>query len=552
MLSIQTMGEYLAQHAAEGPERVWLRERGGDGFATWTWAQGRAEVDAAAAWLEDRYGASGTAMAILSRNRAHWILADQAIVASGNFTIPLFTTLPQDTARYILEFSGTRVLFLGETANWQQVAAVLPEGVEIITLPGVDCERPHRTWSDIVAEGSGRAPKFRPGLDDTVSLVFTSGTTGKPKGSIQTHRSFVAPMERFRELTTVPNDSELFSYLPLSHIAERQLVMVQSLLKRARITFNESLETLLRDVTECRPHFFFGAPRVWEQLQQAVFAMFGSKAALDEALAQDRAGTAARVQKMLGMDRAEYMLTAAAPTPPALIHWYNQFDLPLMEGYGQTEAMGIAGNQLNDTRVGSIGKPGPGVEIRIGDDDELLVRAEGLSPGYYNDPEKTAELIDDEGWLHTGDKARVDEDGFIFLTGRVKDYFKTIQGKFVAPVPVESEFASNDFVEQVCLLGRGMSKTVMVCVLAASAAKADKAEIERSLVEQARDINGHVEKHARIGAVIISREPWTIENGILTPTLKIKRDEIDARFGELAADTARKAAEQGELLAVWV
>jgi long-chain acyl-CoA synthetase len=551
MLSIQTMSEYLSQHAEEIPGREWLRERAGDGFATWTWAQGRAEVDAAAAWLEDRYGASGTRMAILSRNRAHWVLADQAIIDSGNVTIPLFTTLPQDTARYILEFSETKVLFLGETANWPQVVPVLPEGIEIITLPGVECDLPHRTWADIVAAGSGQAPTFRAGLDDIVSLVFTSGTTGKPKGSIQTHRSFVAPMERFRDLTSVPDTPELFSYLPLSHIAERQLVMVQSLLHRGRITFNESLETLLRDVGEARPHFFFGAPRVWEQLQQAVFATFGSRAAVDEALAKDRAGTVARVKKMLGMDRAAYMLTAAAPTPPALIHWYNQFDLPLMEGYGQTEAMGVAGNQLNATRVGSIGKPGPGVEVRIGDDDELLVRAEGLSLGYYNDPDKTAELIDDEGWLHTGDKARIDEDGYIFLTGRVKDYFKTIQGKFVAPVPIESEFASNDDVEQVCLLGRGMSKTVMVCVLAAGAAEADPADIESSLIGQARAINDHVEKHARIGAIVISREPWTIENAVLTPTLKIRRDEVEKRFGELAADTARKAAEQGELLAVW-
>ena len=190
------------------------------------------------------------------------------------------------------------------------------------------------------------------------------------------------------------------------------------------------------------------------------------------------------------------------------------------------------------------------VEYKITEEGELAVRADGCTPGYYKQPEKTAELIRD-GWLHTGDKARVDEDGFLYITGRVKDYFKTIQGKFVAPPPIEGQFAENVFVEQQCLMGRGFSKTVMVAVLTEGARSADRASVEASIHDSVTAINGSVEKHARIGAVILSEEPWSIENEILTPTLKIKRDKIDGEFGELGERLARESAEQGQVLLHW-
>ena len=239
----------------------------------------------------------------------------------------------------------------------------------------------------------------------------------------------------------------------------------------------------------------------------------------------------------------------ASPTPPALIEWFGKFGLLLLEGFGQTEAMGLIANSKAERRIGSIGKPLDGVEHRLSEKDELLVRAEGLSPGYYKSPEKTAELIQN-GWLHTGDKARVDEDGFIFLTGRVKDYFKTIHGKFVAPAPIESAFADNDYTEQICLLGRGYSKTVVVCVLSNLAQKQETQTVEAALRDQAAKVNARVDKHARIGAVIIATEPWTIENEVLTPTLKIRREKVEGRFGERAQELAHRAAEQGEIFVV--
>jgi long-chain acyl-CoA synthetase len=546
----QTLPELLNHWAHTTPDQVWLRDLREEAHEEYTWAQAQAEVHAVAAALEHRFG-HGERMAIVSRNRAHWVLADLAIIASGNIAVSLFTTHPASTAKYILEFTETRVLFVGETDNWPQLKSVLSDEVLVVTLPGVELDHPHVRWEDLLEEYAGDSPTHRGEPDDTMALVFTSGTTGLPKGVIQTHRSNLVPIRRFTGAFGVRDNPRYFSYLPLSHIAERQIVEFSSLVTHGEINFNESLETILRDLSRTRPQMFFGPPRIWEQFQQAVLGKFGGREAFDAALAADREGIGALVLQTMGLDQVEYCLVAAAPTPPALIQWWNDLGLILMEGFGQTEAMGVIVSSHEHRRIGSIGKPIGEVEYKITEEGELAIRAEGCTPGYYKQPEKTAELIRD-GWIHTGDKARVDEDGFIYLTGRVKDYFKTIQGKFVAPPPIEGEFARNVFAEQQCLLGRGYSKTVMVAVLTEDARQRDRSEVEQSLVATVEDINSRVEKHARIGALIISPEPWDIANEVLTPTLKIRRDKVEERFGEKAEQLARESAEQGRILVDWM
>ncbi len=548
-MECQTLTEQLAHWAQECPERVWLRDLSEAGETTYSWSEAQNQVLAAAAALEKKLG-SGQSMALLSKNRAHWVLADLAIIASGNISVPLFTTHTATTAEYILGFTETKVLFLGETSNWDAVKAVLPKDVLIITLPGVNCDIDHITWDSLVTAGSGDHPAHKASASDLISLVFTSGTTGMPKGVIQTHESNLIPVRRGTEAFASREDSRFFSYLPLSHIAERQIVEYGSMVACGEIWFNESIETLLRDLPACKPNIFFGPPRVWEQLQQAVLGKVGGQEALDTLLEQDAEGISTMVLGGLGLTEVDYCLTAAAPTPPALIHWWEKLGLKLCEGFGQTEAMSLIVTKVDDRRIGSIGKPISGVEVKISDIGELLIRAEGCTPGYYQQPEKTAELWQN-GWLHTGDKAYVDDDGFIFITGRVKDYFKTIQGKFVAPPPIEGMFANNSHAEQQCLLGRGFSKTVMVTVLSEAAKGLDRQVVEASVLDTIASINTEVEKHARIGAVIISSEHWTIENEILTPTLKIRRERVEAVFAEKAEQLARESAEQGKVLAHW-
>ena len=548
-MNADTLPDLIALRAEQNPDKIWLRDLREDGSQDYTWGQSHEQISAIGAMLEQRFG-QGEAMVVLSSNCAHWVLADLAIIASGNVTASMFTTLPAPTADYILQLTEAKVIFVGQTSNWDQIITVLPKDILIVALPGVELEQPHEKWEDLLARYAGQAPAYQCQPDDMISLVFTSGTTGMPKGVIQTHSSNLIPIRRFTDMFGIAESPRYFSYLPLSHIAERQIVEFSSIVLGGEIYFNESMDTLARDLPRARPHVFFGPPRVWEQLQQAVIGKFGGKDALAAALSQDKAGIGALILEGLGLNEVEYCLTAAAPTPPALIHWWDDLGLTLMEGFGQTEAMGVILSSREHRRVGSIGKPIGEVQFKVTEEGELAIKADGCTPGYFKQEDKTAELIRD-GWLHTGDKVRVDEDGFIYITGRVKDYFKTIQGKFVAPPPIEGAFAVNPHAEQQCLLGRGFSKTVMVLVLTAEAQEVPEQEVEESILETIRQVNDSIEKHARIGAVIVSREPWSIENEVLTPTMKIRREKVEERFAELAEELARTSAEQRELLLHW-
>lgn len=545
-----TLSAYLDHWNNECPDKVWLRQYIGETAQDWTWAQANTEINALAVWMESFFEGSGHRVGLLSKNRPHWYFADFGTIAAGNVMVPMFTTLIKETADYVMSFTEMKLLFVGETDNWDQVKQVLPSDMTLVCLPGVEVEEDHLRWDDIVAPHRGSAPVYQCQPKDLISLVFTSGTTGLPKGVMQTHESSIIPISRGKAAFGLDYGAKFFSYLPLAHIAERQIVEGSSLIHCGEVHFNENLTTLLRDLPQCRPHIMFGPPRVWEQLQQGIIAQFGSQEAVDTALEADAEGVGKMIREKLGLDDARYLLTAAAPTPPALIHWYERFGIFLLEGFGQTECMAPILSSMDNRRVGSIGQTVAGVEVRISDNDELQVKADGCSPGYYNMPEKTAEVFVD-GWVYTGDKVRIDEDGYYYITGRVKDYFKTIQGKFVAPTPIENTFAENPHTEQICLLGRGFSKTVMVCVLSAIAQELDKQEIEATLLERVEVINTEVEKHARVGVVIISTNPWTIENAILTPTMKIRREKIDELFGENAQQLAREAAEQGQVIMHW-
>lgn len=549
MLEHDTLMAYLDQWASEKPDEIWLRDLKVESSDDYTWSESRRQIHAVASALEQRYSQDSKIL-LLSRNRAHWFFADLSIMVSGNVSVGLFTTLNADVAQYIAEFSEAKAIFVGEAENWSNVRDVLSVDVDIISLPGVDIPEASLTWAQLVAEGDGQSPSFVPKHDDMIALVFTSGTTGRPKGVIQTHDSNIIPIRRGSEFLGVETAPTYFSYLPLSHLAERQVIEFTALCRGAPVNFNEGLEVLGRDMLRTRPTFFFGAPRVWEQLQQAVIAKFGGREAFDAAQAADPEKLSTTVKAALGLDRCEFHLTGSAPLPAPLMEWWDSVGIALMEGFGQTEAMSLIISREGERRLGSLGKAVPGVDIKITHEGELAIRADGCTPGYYNQPDKTAELIRD-GWLHTGDRFKQDEDGFLYLTGRIKEYFKTIQGKFVAPTPIEAQFSQNKHGEQQCLLGLGMTKTVMVAVVSETMRDAPRAEIEASVMSTIETINETIDKHARLGGAILSYEPWSIENRMLTPTLKIKRDQVSERFGERAAALAVASAESKERLIEW-
>ena len=547
----QTLTEYLEYWAEIKPDQDWLKDIRGRETESYTWKDAVNQIESVAWALEDRFG-NGNNILLLSENRAHWVLSELAIIRSGNTSVGLFTTLSEEITSYIREFTQSSVIFIGNSENWVAIKDAFPEDTTFVTLPDVELDSTFLgndkviTWNSLLMEGKGRKPTFVNKRSDVTSLVFTSGTTGLPKGVIQTHDTSLVPINRSRKLLGLRAQPRYFSYLPLSHLAERQLVEYASIREGGEIWFNENVEKLLEDLRLSKPNFFFGVPRVWEQLQQGILAKFGGIESFETVL-KSEAVTPEQIRDSLGLSDVDFCLTGSAPTPRGLTQWWENIGISLMDGYGQTEAMGLITSYQGCRRSGSVGKPIGDVEYRLLENNELVVKAPGLTPGYYRQPEKTQELYQG-GWLHTGDTARVDKDGFIYITGRVKEYFKTIQGKFVAPPPIEDLFGENLLVEQQCLLGRGCSKTVMVATLPKSSVEMDPHELEISIMSTVEVINGNVEKHARVGAVILTPDIWTIENEMLTPTMKIRRQNVEERFGDLAMKLARQSAEEKRIL----
>ena len=234
-MDLDTLPAFVNHWAEQCPDQVWLRDLNEEGSTDYTWKNASQSINAVAAILEERFGQDAK-IVVLSENCAHWFMADLAVITSGNVTVSLFTTLPRSTAEYILDFTDTKAIFVGQTSNWDAVSQVLPEGVALFTLPGTQIDEPHEKWEDLLKSGSGRTPDYQCKPDDLISLVFTSGTTGVPKGVMQTHSSNIIPIRRGDDVFGVDGTPRLFSYLPLAHIAERQIVEFSSIVRCGEVS----------------------------------------------------------------------------------------------------------------------------------------------------------------------------------------------------------------------------------------------------------------------------------------------------------------------------
>ncbi|HLA30523.1 MAG TPA: AMP-binding protein, partial [Pseudomonas sp.] len=378
--------------------------------------------------------------------------------------------------------------------------------------------------------------------DELLSILYTSGTTGQPKGVMLSAKAFaVAGGCSVKELQITEQD-QYFSYLPLSHAAERFLVEINSLYSGGRVAFVESLETFASDLRHVRPTVFFSVPRLWTRFQQGVLEKL-PQARLARLLRIPLIGglVARKIRRGLGLDRARILVSGAAAIPRALLDWYQSIGLTLCEGYGMTEHLAYCCfNRPGQVRFGTVGRPMPGNELRIAADGEILLRCPSLMLGYYLDPEKTAETITD-GWLHTGDKGEVDAEGYLKITGRVKDIFKTSKGKYVAPAPIEGEIAKNLWVEQVCLMGSNLDQPLALIELSPVAREQPREQVARDLEQTRQQLNGQLQAHERISHFVLVSEAWTVDNGCMTPTMKIRRNVLEARF---AAELAKLDAQQ--------
>ncbi len=517
-------------------DRIWLTQPlGGGRVVDMTWRDAMAEVRRIAAHLKSLDYPAGTRIAILSKNCAWWILADLAIWMSGHVTVPIYPTLTAASVREILEHSGSRLLFVGKLDGFAAMESGIPDSVTRIALP-LSADTNATRWEDLLAATEPITDNPRREPDDLATIIYTSGSTGVPKGVMHSFRTMCAT-RAFQQLLDTTVDDRMISYLPLAHVAERGCLEIPNLFVGFRIYFAESLDTFVADLQRARPTLFGSVPRLWLKFQSGVFEKVPA-AKLDRLLRIPivRGLVRRKILRGLGLDQVRFALCGAAPVPTELLEWFARLGINITELYGMTENMAVSHvGRVESPRIGYVGMPVPGVEQRLTDEGEVLVKSPGAMLGYYEAPELTRELIDDDGWMHTGDRGSVDELGRLKITGRVKELFKTSKGKYVAPAPIENSFLASPNIEQACITGRGLPQPVALVVLSPAARVATQDTIRAALGTLREQINGTLDPHEHIDRVIVIRDEWTVDNGLLTPTMKLKRAAIEDRYGDKLA-----------------
>jgi long-chain acyl-CoA synthetase len=327
---------------------------------------------------------------------------------------------------------------------------------------------------------------------------------------------------------TLPDHPSLFSYLPLCHIAERNLTEMLACYSGATISFVESLETFGRDLASVQPDLFFGVPRIWAKFQEKILEKMPQKK-LDMYLRIPILSTIVKnkIKKNLGLSKAGLKGTAAAPIPVSLLHWFDKLDIRLREIYGMTENCALSHSNQKEIRFGTVGQPMESVEVKLSEEREILTRHVALMMGYYKEPEMTAQVFTADGFLRTGDQGAIDTKGFLTITGRVKDLFKTDKGKYISPAPIEMKLMKNTDIEQVCVVGMGIPQPIALVNLSPTGKTKSKEEINKSLSASVAEVNPTVEHYEHLKKIVIMKEEWTINNGMMTPTMKVKRNEVE-------------------------
>lgn len=531
-MSEQLPLQRFAHWVAQKPDAVWLCQPRERVWHSLTWRQVDDQARRIASALRALGCEPGDRVALFSKNCAEWFIADLAMMLAGLISVPLYPTQSPESIDYVLRHSACKAIFLGKLDDQGKLTDAIPSHVARIALPYPTLPADHR-WDDLLAAHAPLAEAHVQSEEEILSILYTSGTTGQPKGVMLSARAMAFAAQSAVNEQSIGDTDQYFSYLPLSHAAERFLVELESLYAGAQVNFAESLETFADDLRHVRPTVFFAVPRLWTRFQQGVLEKLPA-AKLDRLLRIPLVGAlvARKIRRGLGLDRARILVSGAAPIPRALIDWYGRIGLTICEGYGMTENFAYGTfNRPGQVHIGTVGRPMPNMDVRIDDSGEVLFRSRALMSGYYLDPEKTAETLRD-GWLHTGDKGEIDADGYLTITGRLKDIFKTSKGKYIAPAPIEGELAKSTWIEQVCLMGSGLDQPLALIELSPAAQQAAREQVEHELLATLGHLNERLMPHEKISHLLLVREAWTIDNGCMTPTMKIRRNVLEARFAE--------------------
>ena len=528
------------------PDRVYMTQphthKGGDGCVIdFTWAQVGDQARRMAAHLKALGLPPQSHIALLGLNSAHWIMADLAIWMAGHVTVPLYPTLNADTAQYILDHAEVKLLFLGkmdgESEAWRHLQAGLPQDLPMIGLP-MSPRSDIPQWGELIARHLPLRKLHEPQWDELATIVYTSGSTGRPKGVMHSFGSMTAAADAMSELYALTPEDRMLSYLPLAHVAERAIVESTSLSFGFRVYFIGDLNTFQADLKRARPTLFFTVPRLWTKFYLAIQARIPPRRQqLLFRLPLLSGLLKKKILKEMGLDHVRAAVTGSAPLPSHIIQWYRDLGLELLDCYGMSENFGVShASRPGAMRIGYVGSPDPGVQARIATNGELEVKSPGQMLGYYKQAGKTAEDMTPDGFFRTGDRGEVDGQGRLRITGRVKELFKTSKGKYVAPAPIENRLGQSSRIEAVCLTGPGQPQPFALLMLSLDAqkeisdGKLGRDSITTEFETLLGRVNAELEEHEQIDYLVVVKEQWTMDNGFLTPTMKIKRSIIEERY----------------------
>ncbi len=526
--------DFFYKWEKEKPNEVYLKQPFGNTFKDFTWKEAGQQARKMATYLNSLGLPKGSGIALISKNCAEWIISDLAIMMSGFVSVPLYSTLNGPQINQVLTHSECKVAFIGKIDNWSEMKTGIPKDVNCISFPTYNPDPEHNQWNDILDKNEPLKENFRGKLEDVMTIIYTSGTTGNPKGVILTNTAITeGVIGTYRNVYLERSGTRFFSYLPLCHIAERNLVETSSFITGGVIYFADTLDTFAKNLRDARPTHFLAVPRIWTKFQQGILKKMPQKK-LDLFLKIPILNSFIKnkIKKGLGLNLSWINLTGAAPMPTSLIQWYRKLGIIIQEAYGMTENMGavcmMPPDQIKD---GTVGKLYSGMEVKIDPNSgEILTRSGWNMKGYFKEPEQTANTIDSENWIHTGDVGELDADNFLKITGRVKEMYKTSKGEYIAPTQIEIGFAVNDAIDQVCVIGQSLPQPIALVVISEIGNELSKDELIENLEQNLKNLNPKLKSYEKVQKIVVIKENWTVENNKLTPTFKIKRNIIEAEF----------------------